>query len=280
MSKAAQAEPRLRRLSREGSLPASLCGSAFLDFVNPLIESGVLVWKRTGAGQRLEARSFDILSEFIANTYPRDKAETGAEWNRIHGVARFRDSKALANDAPEIILLRAWSEDALLIDAAQAGAAHLSREHGAFAFILNDRYSIQGRFAIVENPVLFHSMERLNLDLSGAVLSRGCMSQRFLQWLGSQKLTSGSVLHLPDYDPIGLSEFLRLRDRLGDVATLHLPADLEERFRIYSNPLLLEPARSGAILSRLRASPAPQVQEVLQLIDRFGGGLEQEALLI
>ena len=88
------------------------------------------------------------------------------------------------------------------------------------------------------------------------------------------------LLHLPDYDPVGLSEFQRLHARLGKRVVLHLPADLETRFTKFSNRELLEKGNSQAMLVQLRRSDLSAIRRVIELMDRYNAGLEQEALLV
>ena len=90
----------------------------------------------------------------------------------------------------------------------------------------------------------------------------------------------GEILHLPDYDPVGLSEFGRVHARLGHRAGLYLPPDLEARFDRFSNGDLLKNLNSQATLAQLRRSELPAIRRVIELIDRHNAGLEQEALLI
>jgi hypothetical protein len=108
----------------------------------------------------------------------------------------------------------------------------------------------------------------------------GRISNRVVDWLASTKNSGLSLLHLPDYDPVGLSEFQRLQSRLGDRVVLHIPDDLETRFARYSNPGLLERGNSQAMLARLRLSDSLEIRRVVDLIDHYNAGLEQEALLI
>jgi hypothetical protein len=90
----------------------------------------------------------------------------------------------------------------------------------------------------------------------------------------------GEILHLLDYDPVGLSEFGRVHARLGHRAGLYLPPDLEARFDRFSNGDLLKNLNSQAMLAQLRRSELPAIRRVIELIDRHNAGLEQEALLI
>src|SRR5207247_11474721 len=63
-----------------------------------------------------------------------------------------------------------------------------------------------------------------------------------------------SLLHLPDYDPSGLSEFQRLHARLGKRVALYLPSDMEARFARFSNPELVTRANRDRKSTRLNSS--------------------------
>ncbi|MBI1839755.1 MAG: hypothetical protein HYR88_02745 [Verrucomicrobia bacterium] len=101
-----------------------------------------------------------------------------------------------------------------------------------------------------------------------------------LDWLGRPDQSELALLHCPDYDPVGLNEFVRLRKRLGGRVTLHHPANLEELFTRYSKRALLFAPQSQAMLQNLRTVEDETVRAVVALIDRHGAGLEQESLLI
>jgi hypothetical protein len=193
---------------------------------------------------------------------------------------RFRDSKTFASDTPEILSARAWVEKALLKDGQPAGAARASSEHGVFSFLLSRRYSLRGPCALVENPAVFTQFERLRLS-AGLVIcaGRGSVSGRLMEWLTANDAPDFSLVHLPDYDPVGLHEYTRLRARLGTRARLHVPADLGELFGRFSSRAILAKGRNRAMLASLRDSKLPEVRRVVALIDRHNGCLEQEALL-
>jgi hypothetical protein len=55
---------------------------------------------------------------------------------------------------------------------------------------------------------------------------------------------------------------------------------LETRLARFSNRELLEKGDSQAMLAQLRRSDLPTIRRVLELIDRYSAGLEQEALLV
>ena len=86
-----------------------------------------------------------------------------------------------------------------------------TKQHGVFAFTLADptEYVLKGICALIENLAVFHSFEKLGLEPALAIWTGGISSNRFITWLASNARHSLRVLHLPDYDPVGLSEFLR-----------------------------------------------------------------------
>jgi hypothetical protein len=281
MNQPARAHAKLRVLVESGALPASQCGQSFRKFLSPLLDTEVLGWKRSGGGSQLVVNNTDALREFLRQRFPETVLPENAG-SRVAGVARFRDTKAIKNDSAEIILLRVWRDDALLKNGEPAGAMTATVKHGTFSFPLSRQcpYELRGLCALVENPAVFEAFEKLHLNVGVVVYGRGRISKLTLDWLAQGTDANFRLLHLPDYDPVGLSEFQRLRSRLGDRVILHLPPDLETLFARFSKRKLLANRNSQAILAKLRKSDSPEVRRVVELIDRYNAGLEQEALLI
>ena len=277
----AQAQTKLCELVESGALPASQCGQAFLKLLAPMLDSGVLEWKRSGAGRRLVVNNADALRDFCRQRFPEATLPTDAG-SRVASLSRFRDTKAMANSENEIISLRAWRDNALLKNGKPVGAAATTAAHGVFSILLTRdcSYELHGPCALVENPAVFAVAEQLNLGVGLIIYGHGRISNRAVDWLAGMTDSSFSLLHLPDYDPVGLSEFQRLHARLGKRVILHLPADLETRFAKFSNRELLEKGNSQAMLAQLRRSDSPAIRHVIELIDRYNAGLEQEALLV
>jgi hypothetical protein len=135
-------------------------------------------------------------------------------------------------------------------------------------------------FCAAHVPLLRALQERVG-ELSELVIyGQGRASNRLLEWLAGITSPEFTLLHLPDYDPVGLSDFERLRGRLGERIRLHLPADLHQRFARHANRSLLDKPKSRAILGNLRRTSSGDIRQVLALIDHHNAGLEQEALLV
>lgn len=272
---------QLEHLIEHGALPKSACSGSLLKFVRPLMDAEVLVEERSGGGRRLAVRNVDALRNFCQHKFPNAPVSPG-ESTRVSGVARFRDSKVFANNTPEIVVVRAWHEDVLLLNEQPTCAAAATAQHGTFSFLLNHGagYSLRGACALVESPVVFTGFERLGLPVGLVIYGHGRASNRLLEWLAGMTSREFTLLHLPDYDPVGLNEFERLRERLGERSRLHLPEDLDQRFARYANRDLLDKANSRAIWANLRRTSSGDIRQVLALIDRHNAALEQEALLV
>lgn len=274
---------QLAALLEQGSLSKSACGGALLKILKPLLDSDVVAEERSGAGRRLVIRDASALRAFFVSRFP-DIAISDETPARVAGVARFRDSKALAGDTPDIVLLRAWSDTALWCGGVPVLAASATKAHGLFSFVLvpGSRYELRAPCALVENPAMLLAFERLGLTstIPIALYAGGRVSGRVLRWLASISDPGFHLTHFPDYDPVGLSEFVRVRAALGDRATLHLPAGLSEAFSRFANKDLLRREASQALLPALRTNRSPEVRTVLNLIELHNAGLEQESLLI
>lgn len=277
----AQVESRLRELMARGTLPSSQCGRAFLRVIAPLLAAGAVVKQRSGAGRQLIVAHAEVVREFHRQQFPAISPSPDAG-SRVTGVGRYRDSKALANDTGEIISLRAWQNDVVVKNGKPVGAALTTVAHGVFSFLLTRDcpYELRGPCALVENPAVFAAAEQLQLNVGAVIYGHGRFSNRALDWLARMPSADFKLIHLPDYDPAGLTEFQRLQARLGSRVVLHVPADLETRFTLYSNRDLLSTANTRAMLAQLRRSDSPDIHRIVELIDRHNAGLEHEALLL
>ena len=272
---------QLTRLLETGTLARSACSREFLATLAPLLDSDVIIEDRAGAGRRLVVRDPHALRDFIQHHFPNAPVPAGTS-SRVAGVSRFRDTKAVVSDLPEIVTIRAWNDDAMHSAGQPIAIAEATRLHGVFAFLLQGTacYTLHGPCALVENPAVFTQFEHLGLPPHLAVYGHGRSSNRLLDWLAAQTAPDFQLLHLPDYDPVELDEFTRLRERLGARVQLHLPKNLADLFKHHANGELLQKPSTQSLLAKLRKSQIAEVRAVLALIEKYNAGLEQEALMI
>ena len=269
------------RLLQEGMLPKSAFAQSFTRALAPLFDAGVVRWSKAGGGQRLTVANHVGYERWFFQHFP--KAELpDIDSSQVQAVAQFRNAKALRSNLPEIVCLRSIRDGILLRDGVAVETTRATKQNGLFAFTLTDRtqFTLQGTCALIENLAVFHSFEKLGLEPALAIWTGGMSSNRFNNWLASNVPNGLRVFHLPDYDPVGLSEFLRHYERLGEVITLFLANELPTLFREHCNKSLLADEKNQRMLMQLRKTRHPVVRQVVALIDEFNGGLEHEAILI
>jgi hypothetical protein len=175
--------------------------------------------------------------------------------------------------------MRGFGTSVLLREAGELPLAALTKAHSVAGVLIDpaDPWQLNGVLALVENCELFMNVEILVPGINAALWAAGRLDQRILDWLGA--MPHLSVVHVGDYDPVGLDDYMRVRRALSPArARLFVPDDLEARLAKYGKRHLL--LKSVAVLERVRRDGPEDVQRVIAIIDRHGKALEQEALLI
>jgi hypothetical protein len=273
-----------RRVSRS-QLPARSKG-----LLRPLFDGGVLGIEPAGRGEVVVVRREEAFESWIGHNFP----VFGNQWHapdgayRAQSLAYRRDTKATGLGVSQSVLhLRARRSvvSGITLDGVELPVAELSAKHGIAACLIdaNSRMSFEGPVALVENLECFLKAEDIIPSVSIVLNSAGRISDRLIACLARSRFDAPPLLHLPDYDPVGLSDYLRLREALSELVSLFVPSDLEERFAAFGNrKLITEKARNRALLEQLEGSvwPCEQSRRVFRLIKETGSGLEQESLLL
>jgi len=281
----------LALLSAEGRLAESQLPRSARTSLQPLFESGILDVEKAGRGEVVRIVNRGAFDKWLPINFPdfEGKLIHPDGSNRARSVALRRDSKSSGAGVDRGILhLRSFgdSETTLTIDGEALAIDQLSARHGIAACLIHDESVIKVRGGVtllVENLESFLLAELMVPNASLALHSAGRVSDRLVACLGRSDFGSSPILHLPDYDPVGLSDYLRLRASVGERIRLYIPHDLEQRFRDFGNrDLIRKKPRNRALLEQLSGSnwPCPESLRVFHLIKESGAGLEQEALLL
>lgn len=111
------------------------------------------------------------------------------------------------------------------------------------------------------------------------VFADGKMSKYQIDFVG-QLSANAKLLHFGDYDPVGLSEYLRLKDRVPS-AELYIPDNIKNLFKTHATKTILLKKKNQELLASLRGYLGdPYITEVLTYIDENNACLEQESLYI
>ena len=271
----------LERLLQEGSLPWSGLGTEARRALQGLIEADALQRRRAGQGERLHLVQRAVLEQFIGRRYPHGLRQTGSS-DRAGSVRQLRSAKRGGHSSRvSSVVCRVLRQGGLAVpDHPEWGLADLTKQLGVVAFTLGEgsSHKARGRVVTVENEDVFHCFEAVGLEADLVIYTAGRMSERLIDWLAEQtELTK--VTHAGDYDPVGIGEYLRLKDRLSQPVHLYVPADIESLFERYSDPVILSRPGNQVALARLHRTTDSAARRMIELIERFGAGLEQEALI-
>lgn len=262
-------------LQADGGVPYSRFSASVMRQAQSLFDCGALEVERKGGGRSVVIKNSVALSGFISANYPDGLWATviDGEGNRTRGVRLHGDSKKTGNMDREVVVFRAD----------YPSPPFLTGQHEGFtlgSFILSESAgaSFTGRVATVENHEFFATYDWQAEGFHVALLASGRASNRFISWLASDSMKDAQYTHFGDYDPVGLDEFARMYDKLGERIKLFIPDNIEDMFKSYRNKKLV--TDSGRLLLRLSTIHHPDIDRVSSLIREYGGGVEQEVLLM
>lgn len=255
-----------------------------------LFDLGALREESRGSGWVVVVTKQDSVRRFAESQFPSGLfgEDDTSEGRRTQSLNRFGDTKVMPGLDFEFVLLRAFGNAQVITTMAKnkvlIDAPEITRQAGCVALTLIDGCDIselpfiRGNVATVEGPELFYRFDWATVDVSVAILTNGRMSERLLSWVTS-RVIEGRLVHFGDYDPVGLDEYRRLKER-APRATFFIPKNLENHFKKnkFLKPELMD--KSSALLPRLAATQDVDILTVIDLMQRYGGGVEQEVLLL
>lgn len=201
---------------------------------------------------------------------------------RAQHVAHARDSKARRHQHVSYYPLLKAVGDAVSWREVEKGAelalSAATRDFGAasLSFQSNDAWQSEQALWLVENQALFDRTDWLPVGTQATLLYYGGqLDGRLLAWLGHRPRASRVIL-FPDYDGVGLSNFARLREALGDACDFWLMPHWESKLARYGSFQLWRDTLRH-FTTALAQLPAP-VRELTEQMQHRGMALEQEAV--
>jgi hypothetical protein len=271
----------LATLRDSGSIALSRVSRLSLAALKPLLEAGVVTKKARGRGGILQVEKQDHLLKFIESLYP---SGTGVlhreERSRSSAVLLHRNSKKHSSRSSIPVLLRGFKGVRLAFPRSTLDVSEQTRLFGCAAFTLDSAATYPGyfgRIATVENLEFFTEFHKISREKTLVVYTAGRASEMLLDWLSSPQLKNTNVIHYGDYDPVGLAEYLRIKNKRTGRTELYLPDNLEELVAKYGNEELL--SKSRKLMPGLRESSDEAVCRVVSALDSTSRALEQELLL-
>lgn len=271
----------LGTLLTDGSAPLSLFSASARAALSPQFAAGILQNERSGAGSRVAVRNRAVLEAFAAQLFPSGlNIAPAGDMPRATAVGYYRDAKAAGTTVAEPVLIRAFNNIKFERNGETLPAGALSAKYGIASFLLSEPpfWGCGGTLAIVENLEPFLLFEKLKVAADAAIYTAGKMSGRMIAWFASAEMSKCSFLHCGDYDPVGIDEYLRIKETCGARVKLHIPKNIETLFKKYGKRELL--AESETVLRRLRATKDPDALRIIEQMNTCNTGLEQEILLL
>lgn len=255
-----------------------------------LFDLGALREDKRGGGWAVVVANQESVQRFVDRKFPSGLfgENDASEGRRTQSLNRFGDTKSMRGLDFEFVLLRAFGDAEITTKvsncAFKVNAPEITMQTGCVALTLLDTDDIanlphiRGNVATVEGPELFYRFDWAAVDISVAILTYGRMSERMLNWVASPRI-EGLLTHFGDYDPVGLDEYRKLKER-APRTSFYLPPDLENYFKekIFLKPALMD--KSSVLLPRLAETKDASISTVIDLMQRYGGGVEQEVLLL
>lgn len=243
----------------------------------------------SGRGSLYQIAALEQVQAHLAQLRPGHTENTASMIpQRALNMSRNRDSKSgSAQHSVQYLLLKAvsggqyWRDGkGELLDVSQltktCGAAALAVKSG-------DDWHTASPLWLIENQALFDDISWLPVDASGTLCYySGQLSSLMLNWLVERPRASQVIL-FPDYDGIGLQNFARLYELLGDTCKFWLMPGWQERLRLYGNQRIWQDnlANYQDAVTRLRALGIPsEVTELCSALQSTGLGLEQESVFL
>ena len=201
---------------------------------------------------------------------------------RAQHVAHARDSKARRHQHGSYYpLLKAVGDTVSWREVKRGAELPLSaatRDFGAASLSIqsDDAWHSEQALWLVENQALFDRTDWLPEGTHATLLYYGGqLDGRLLSWLGHRPRASQVIL-FADYDGVGLSNFARLREALGDACDFWLMPQWESKLARYGGVQLWRDTLRH--FTTAVAQLPPSVRELTEQMQHLGLALEQEAV--
>lgn len=225
-------------------------------------------------------KHYQHLVPIAADTLPESLS------NRATNIAATRNSKSAAHHHDAYyLLIKAIGEPIWLDDYGnQLSLNELTAQAGAGVIKIQSDddpgWHSDAPIWLVENQALFDRLDWLpKLPPASIAYYQGHLRTALVDWLASRSRTP-DVIFFPDYDGVGLQNYVRLRRAVGDAVSFWLMPDWETRLKQFGNNALWKKTNSSLI----KAAKTPEIlanadlTALVRQMQALGYALEQESI--
>jgi len=239
-------------------------------------EKGFIDWERSGRGGVYTVEERDSIITLLKNTGYHGP-EQGLS-PKARAVALHKDAHK-GQDDTLLLMLSAPEEVFWYNGEVSVNLFKIVQECGIASLLVKpgDNWQTDKPIALVENKDLLVHAEKYfkKIEFKGTVIHYpGWVSKRIIAWLKTLKNTPVTIF--PDYDPVGLSNYLILKKELPDLA-IHIPENLPDLLTRYGDPERLKSSANRKIIEQTKDENALYIYSLLL---KHGAGLHQEGLML
>lgn len=250
--------------------------------------TGAVLQQQQGRGSVFRVLNRAVIEQHLSDMGASTDPEAGLPQRAIN-MARQRSSKAGQHRHALTYLLAKgvngarWTrQDGVVLDLDQ-----LTRQQGAGVITLGeaeiDNWATEVTLWLVENQALFDRLDWLpDQQTATIVWYRGQLQNSIIDWL-AKRPRAASVIIFPDYDGVGLQNYLRLKQALQQQLRLWLMPGWQQKLLTFGNNQLwknsaAEFSAAAREIIKQQGFDEPAVLELLQAMQTSGLALEQEAI--
>lgn len=264
--------PTLELLLENDKIPYSKWPKSEISFLDRQVMLDSIYIEQLPNGRRISIANVDLLLKEIITKFPNFGSKMESQ-TRHEAVMAVRDAHQSVITYPTLAIRRIGPSGIIEFAGEQI---ELIRGSISYLSIIERElpvWLISGRVVLIENLEPFLYAQIVHTDYDFAIYYGGTLSENALGWLSNQKV---ELLMAPDYDPVGLSQFEKLRKTAE--STLWIPSDIGEKFEKYHKKETLHLSNNRSILSKLLESDNldTNTSRIIELIENHQGGLDQE----
>ncbi len=274
----------LLKLQGKSTLPASQFTAAQRMALDQFArQTGAVNCLRQGRGDVYSVCDQAVFEAHVTQLSPQVEPSFAEQLPlRAQHLAHARDSKARRHQHGMYYPLLKAVGDAVSWHEAERGVelalSAATSDFGAASLSIrsDDAWYFEQVLWLVENQALFDRTDWLPEGTQATLLYYGGqLDGRLLSWLGHRPRASHVIL-FADYDGVGLSNFTRLREALGDACDFWLMPQWESKLKRYGSVQLWRDTLRH-FTTAVAQLPAP-VRELTEQMQHLGMALEQEAV--
>lgn len=275
--------------AEEGTISASALTASQQSALDAFSQrTGAVQQQRSGRGRVFRMVHPGIVDQHLTELSPLAGTATAeALPGRAANLGHTRSSKGGAHGHDQYyLLLKARGQPQWQHDHGQTLDLNLQTQtQGAGVLVITPSaeaiWRTNSPIWLVENQALFDRIDWLpGSEAITLAWYSGHLRNHLIAWLGQQ--STSCVTLFPDYDGVGLYNYLRLKQQLGERARFWLMPDWHQKLqRFGSNALWQDTQREfRTAVQGLEGTPGeePELKNLMDAMQRSGLALEQEAI--